>query len=519
MPTDGTDLPSPGGAAVLGAEELRAGGVLFQGPVGADLRSPLGRLLAPRRDVLHLVPPAVRVPLGPFLPLLGGSGAGIAPPAVLIAGRVRTLLAERGIAVLAVEDAADLDPVSAGLLARLAREGVALALAAPDDADLPAALPALLGGGRLRTVGVEGPPASAAGPTFGQALRSTLRALPTDERRAAELIGLGGRLELELARALSVEDAVPDLEAAGIAVRARDGSIRSASAAAADAVRAGIPAARRRRRFAELAEARRRAPGDDLPEQVALIRWSLEAGDALPSAMLQETARRVAAADAAGAELLLRAAVEAGGGVPASLRLADLLADTGRVEEALGLLEGLERAPLDPDAFLSVRIRHALLLALPGNRPGDALRILDDLDAETRRLPAVEAVRAGALTAAGRVREAHLLARTLQDGHPVVAAGAALAAARALLHFGEVDEFEEAVAHARPLIRETADAIPDGFSSLRVIAAAGDVMLGGRPACRRRSRPIRSPGRTRGRRRGAPHPAGGHRRLGVRARR
>ncbi|MCU1438416.1 MAG: helix-turn-helix transcriptional regulator, partial [Naasia sp.] len=230
MRTDGAGIAIPENAP--GAEELHSGGVLLTGASATDLAAALERLLADSPDAVTLAVPSVAVPLGAFLPLLDGSGSGFAPPTVLVAGRVRSLL--HGTGVLAVADVHELDPASAGLLLGLTDTGVRLLLTAPTGARLPAAVDLLVADGAVSVVEL---PDGAAGAS-PSAFRTALRDVPTDARRVAELVVLAGRLERGLVDLLGAGSALPTLTAARLILEAPDGSLRPAGRGAADAVRA-----------------------------------------------------------------------------------------------------------------------------------------------------------------------------------------------------------------------------------------------------------------------------------------
>src|SRR5262249_42545196 len=123
-------------------------------------------------------------------------------------------------------------------------------------------------------------------------------------------------------------------------------------------------------------------PLADPAAELRRIVWQLDGGVADDPEVLLRASRYAQLHKLRLATRLARAAVDAGGGVVASLRLADLLANGGRLEEAYEVLEAIDEDELVDDR---VRIRVAsvrastLLWFLA--RPADARKVIEDAEA------------------------------------------------------------------------------------------------------------------------------------------
>ncbi len=118
-------------------------------------------------------------------------------------------------------------------------------------------------------------------------------------------------------------------------------------------------------------------PLADPASELQRMEWLLDGGVTADTEDLLRASRSAQLHDLALATRLARAAVDSGGGVTASLRLADLLANGRRLEEAYAVLETIDDDDLDDRARIRVASVRATTLLWFLGRPGDARRVIE----------------------------------------------------------------------------------------------------------------------------------------------
>lgn len=428
--------------------------------VGAELAGPGARVVSIEGNEA-----SGAVPFGPFVPLLESESdeADVPDDPLRIAAALHRRIA--GAALMTVDDAHRLDTASAGFVHRLAVEGTPLLIAVRSGEQVPAAIESLWIRGLLVMHEVLpfdleevaafattrlGPHvdtglahalhrASGGNPLFARellraavesgaidrhrevwvlrgslaadgdlasVLRSQLLAQSEGVRLAIDCLALAEPLELAQLAALVGDAELDRAEAEGL-LRIEDGDrplVRLGHPLYRGVAFSAMSAMHRRRiadallRSAESAEARN--------DPATIAAWRLERGDERPPGEWLEVAQRVQATDQPLAEAFIRAAVAAGGGPPALLALASLLTHQHRLDEALEVFERLAAVPLPPEARVQIAAVEAFLLAMPGQRPEDALALIARITAEYGRSPELESSRALALWRSGRVDDA-----------------------------------------------------------------------------------------------------------------
>jgi DNA-binding CsgD family transcriptional regulator len=379
------------------------------------------------------------VPLGAFAPLLPVDDA-----AASLAGAREAILA-RAPAVLAIDDAHALDEASAALAHQLVtQDGVRVLATVRRGEDVPDAIVALwkdglcerldlepltraaldrlvievLGGsvdGQFqhllwsRTLGnvlfarellaaavesgnlvarsgiwtLTGP--FTAPPRLRELIAGRLLGVRPDERTTLDLLALGEPLPVDLLLEIVGEQTLERLEERGLLVL--DGSARADARLShpllADVLLDALGPIRRRRLLRDLVTAVSARP---LPVDVGdrVVRWRIDAGLDVSAGELLTTARRYVLVDAPLAESLTRRALatEGGNNTAAIIELAEIMAVSGRPDEAASLLGSLPSGSAREQYRREVDL--ALVLAFGLNRSRDAAerleRLLDKID-------------------------------------------------------------------------------------------------------------------------------------------
>ncbi len=179
---------------------------------------------------------------------------------------------------------------------------------------------------------------------------------------------------------------------------------------------AGAPTLSRLSR--ELAHAHSRSLQEPAAELRRVV-WHLDGGVPVDSDLLLRASRYAQQHKLSLATRLARAAVETGGGVTAYLRLADLLANAGRVEEANEVLAEIDNESLDDRARIRIASLRATTLLWFLSRPGDALRVIEQAErtlSDRSLASELAATRLQAAMQEGLVDEvSRLAARVLDD--------------------------------------------------------------------------------------------------------
>jgi energy-coupling factor transporter ATP-binding protein EcfA2 len=341
--------------AALG-EASRGAAVL--GPDGVG-KSTLARVAAERFGRQHPgttthwvtgTPTERAVPFGAFSHLVEIADVG-KPAALLRAARAslgRDLL-------LVVDDAHDLDVLSATLVYQLALAGTArMIVTARADAS-PEAIAALWADGLLARIDIE-PPGGKTKSSEPADVDAFLAGLPAAARAALDYLAVAEPLSLANLTILAGDGAVAQAEELGaVETRGRgEGSVvYTAHPLFADRARAALGPDGTRQRRTDLVQLLSQHPSDHLSDQLRL------ASLALDSAAPQPTTEVVAAAqqalrlgDLALGERLAQSALERSGGLAARLALAHALAWQGRGREADEVLAVVDSTALTEAALM-----------------------------------------------------------------------------------------------------------------------------------------------------------------------
>lgn len=483
------------------------------------------------------------MPFGAFLPLLtrGSASDDSAEGIEAVGRRLRVQLAPISPGVLGVDDAHLLDAASIGLLYEQTRSGLRSISTVPAELPVPESLVALWresgirildvpdfdgaeahafaamrlagavdrrlsralaerSGGNPRLLAhliVAGRRTGAFSPTDGiwllvkplppvpevlSLLALDLETLSPTMRRLMELAVIGDPLPLEVARALVEPADLEEAEERGLVSidKAGAGQVRPGHPMWRDAIVENLPNLRRRRLLNDLATTWSQLnPGDGIA-RVRIAKWRLERADVLSVSELTELYDLVRVAAPGLREMFARAAVAAEAGVDAELRLADLLAQQHRTDEALAQLDAIDQNRATADQQARSHLIRAYLRAIPAHRPADALALLDRVFS-TGDPPAVGVVRAAALLRSGRVREAEAVSRSLLEDPTVaheVAFEAGLVAGYACVYAGDRVDYRAVRSRLGVLAPAVGEDAPSGPDSLRLLDAASALMLG-----------------------------------------
>jgi DNA-binding CsgD family transcriptional regulator len=478
------------------------------------------------------------VPFGVFLRFVD-TDRRLSPDLSLVgvAARLRSRIRKAGTGVLIIDDVHLLDPASAGLVYELATSGLTLGLAARTGERQQDAIARLVRDGVLRVWEV--PPldpaecsdlaAAILGGSVDSGLahelytrsggnplaircfvRAGLRAgviesrngvwllqgrLPiaaeladvvdlgvvTEDLRVrdlAEQVAIAGDLPVRSIARLHGHDVLDLAEEAGVLALDPVGDrIRLAHPMFESVLLGRLAANRRRRHLESLIDTFDPAVGE--VDRVRLARWRLELGRTVAIDELLALAELTLAGDPLLSEFFLRSAIAPGGGARPRLRLAEVLAHQHRSAEAMELLGSIDRSELDSAQALAVELTRAFLLAMPGQRPEEAIAFLDGLIERHGHLPMIDAMRSTALYRAGRHREALRLAESIcVDPASPVAAAAHSGLTALSLHDYAADgpAFSRTLARVRPLVDQAVDFLPEGPETLRLIEALQPVM-------------------------------------------
>jgi len=222
-------------------------------------------------------------------------------------------------------------------------------------------------------------------PRLRELIAGRLQGVEADERTVLDLLALAEPLPLDLLSEIAGGESLERLEARGLLVVDESGraDARLSHPLLADVLLDAQGSIRRRRLLRRLVAVVSAYP---LPVEAGdqSVRWRIDAGLDVSPGELLTTARRYVLVDAPLAESLARRALASEGGdsTAATMTLAEIMAMSGRPDEATELLAGL------PSGSSRQRCRQevdlALILAFGLNRSKDAAErlevLLDDLD-------------------------------------------------------------------------------------------------------------------------------------------
>ncbi len=454
-------------AGVSGVGKTRLASELSVERAGAD--TPLVRVVATRS--------AASIPLGAFGVLVPAGGGPDVQTVNAIVESVRSERAGRGPVILLVDDAHLLDDASAALLHRMVLEGVGVAimtvrsrqpcpdpvialwkegfcrrvelqqLSRAESAQLIAhSLPGIVDPAVVHRLSflAQGNPLMlrellrgaldqgvlgvlhgtwtwtgnlSVAPALIDMLTARLSTIDHDARDLLMLLAFAEPLASGPVVEMRGHEPLERLLRAGVIDIDADGYVRIAHPMYGEVVRAELTPPTIARFARELADAHPK-PLDDAGAELRRVVWHVDAGaledpDALLGAIKYaqlhdlDLARRLAAA-----------AVDAGAGIETRLRLADILANLGRLDEADDLLVAMAQEPPDDHTRASIASTRATSLLWLRGDPARALEVLRDAEARIVSPKAVEElwpIRLQALMQEGQVDELGRLVELVLD--------------------------------------------------------------------------------------------------------
>lgn len=472
------------------------GGAVVLGPDGVG-KSTLARLAAeefcghhPETTTRWVIgTPAERVvPFGAFGHLIDflGSGADIGKPAALLrAARASlTRVAQQGDLLLIVDEAHDLDILSATLVYQLAltRSARMIVTARADAA--PPAIAALWTDALLEPIELAPP----SGTTTPAEVDEFLAELPGPARSVVEFLSILEPLTLDDLNVLAGDGAVGQAEELGAAetrVRNHDDQrpvVYTAHPLFAVRMRAALGPDGTRERRTELVRLLAQHPADHLSDRLRLAHLSLDCDIPQPvddvAAAAQQALRL---GDLQLAERLARAAVDRSGGLDARLVLGQALGWQGRGREAGAVLAAVDPATLSESELMAWAVPRAANQFFMLGEPEKATAFLQTTrsrltDPAARTvldgLSATFAMNAGNLSRAMTLATEVLSGSSAGDTAVAWAASAAALSSARMGRFGDVERLagQAAAAEHPGLLRFTV-----GLGQITALLLTGEV--------------------------------------------
>jgi DNA-binding CsgD family transcriptional regulator len=213
------------------------------------------------------------------------------------------------------------------------------------------------------------------GAALGDLIAERFAGFAAPERELLALVAFGEPLELDVAMTMRGPVALEALAEGGL-VAVDEASVRLAHPLYGEVVRHGAAAPTVARLSAELAIAHPNVLPDASAELRRIV-WHMDGGHSLSADVLLQASLRAQVHDLDLAARLARAAIAAGGGTEATLRLADLLTNSRKHDEADALLAELAQGDIDDRARVAIAgIRATTFLWLRG-RPAEALAVIE----------------------------------------------------------------------------------------------------------------------------------------------
>lgn len=468
------------------------GGAVVLGPDGVG-KSTLARLAAEGFCAQHpatttrwvIGTPAERVvPFGAFGHLIDIADIG-KPAALLRAARISlTRAAQQGDLLLIVDEAHDLDILSATLVYQLALTRAArMVVTARADA-APPAIAALWTDGLLDRIDLEPP----TGATTAAEVDEFLAELPGPARAVVEFLSILEPLTLDDLNVLAGDGAVSQAEELGAAetrVRNHDDQrpvVYTAHPLFAVRARAALGADGIRRRRTELVKLLAQHPAEHLSDRLRLASLALDCDAPQPVEEVTEGAQQaLRLGDLLLAERLARAAVDQSGGLDARLVLGQALGWQGRGREAGAVLAAVDPAALSESELMAWAVPRAANQFFMLGEPEKATAFLQTTRSRLTD-PAARAVLDGLSATfamnAGNLQRAMTLATEVLSGSVAsdmavswAASAAALSSAR-MGRFGDVERLagQAAAAEHPGLLRFTV-----GLGQVTSLLMAGEV--------------------------------------------
>ncbi|MEB3981234.1 AAA family ATPase [Mycobacterium sp. 663a-19] len=346
------------------------GGAAVLGPDGCG-KSTLARLAAERFAGRHPAtvtrwvtgtPTERLVPFGAFGHLLDSSSFGHdigKPAAMLRAARAALGRPDSPRELLfIVDDAHDLDILSATLVYQLALAGTARMIVTargPDSGAAPEAIAALWTDGLLERIDIEAP----GGATTPGEVDAFIAELPAPARAVLDYLAVQEPLSLADLTALAGDGAVGEAVEWGAAetrvrdAHASDPVVYTAHPLFAERALAALGGDGARRRRTELVKLLSEHPPDHLIDRLRLASLALDSDGPQPTAEVAAAAQQaLRLGDLALGERLARSALERSGGLAARLALANALGWQGRGREADAVLAAVDASALTEPALM-----------------------------------------------------------------------------------------------------------------------------------------------------------------------
>ncbi|MEZ0354549.1 AAA family ATPase [Mycobacterium sp. pR1184] len=305
------------------------------------------------------------VPFGAFSHIVDFSNFGddIGKPAALLRAARAALSGDRqGDLLLIVDDAHDLDILSATLVYQLALAGTARMIVTardPESGAAPEVIAALWTDGLLERIDVDAP----GQPTSTAEVDTFIAELPAPARAVLDYLAVEEPLSVADLTALAGDGAVGEAQEWGAAetrVRdehAEDPVVYTAHPLFSERARAALGADGARRRRTELVELQSRHPSDHLSDRLRLASLALDSDAPQPVAAVVDAAQQaLRLGDLTLAERFARSALarsEDGQALAARLPLANSLAFQGRGREAEELLAAVDSAALSEEDLMA----------------------------------------------------------------------------------------------------------------------------------------------------------------------
>lgn len=435
------------------------GGAVVLGPDGVG-KSTVARLAAEEFCAEHpatttrwvIGTPAERVvPFGAFGHLIDIADVG-KPAALLRAARTSlTRAAEQGDLLLIVDEAHDLDILSATLVYQLALTRAARMIVTARADAAPPAIAALWTDGLLERIDLQPP----AGVTTAAEVDEFLAELPGPARSVVEFLSILEPLTLDDLNVLAGDGAVGQAEELGAAetqVRNHDDQrpvVYTAHPLFAVRMRAALGDDGTRRRRTELVRLLAGHPAEHLSDRLRLASLALDSDVPQPVDEVAAAAQQaLRLGDLLLSERLARAAVERSGGLDARLTLGQALGWQGRGREAGAVLAAVNPAELSESELMAWAVPRAANQFFMLGEPEKATAFLQTTRGRLTD-PAARTVLDGLSATfamnAGNLRHAMTLAMEVLSGSAAsdmavswAASAAALSSAR-MGRFGDVE--------------------------------------------------------------------------------